>query len=551
MAMPINYLTHDDLVRMGIAPQQARSIIELRDKLGNITREALESCAIPGALELVEKFIFCPRFVEAVPSTPLTPSGPGQPDAEGEDFCIRSEVGSTPGGDIKIGGEEEEGQAPEAPLYPHDVYPPPKEGRTQKTPPYDRATHPPSEPQHSRINGHRPAPRRAPHKSDPGRTYRGYGPSQDASASDSQEYEGVPRGREENQRYRAPQNRRGHEQEYDAWDRDDYHPLPNKRSCRTGGKASRWDSPDVRRGRRKTRSPSPVRRADTPGTAPYRDRQGTKDLPQHTGYQPLPRSVTFDGTGNWKAFYRKFDAFANARRWSPDERLNQLCWCLERKASDFFELMMYGEPDLKYCEVLYRLTKRFDHQEPAEAAQLEFSTARQHTDESLSDWADRLNELCAHAFPDIPERALHRQMVLRLCQGCLDKEAGCYALDRHPSSMDDAVEAIRWYQHSRRAVYGKTRPPRAMVVHPRDEREPLVCTVDNTPLQYGREDPPKGSPTSNTEGRLSALEDVVQGLDKKLDKLGALEKELDKWAERRTTRSFGAVTSSSTQKNKC
>lgn len=46
-------------------------------------------------------------------------------------------------------------------------------------------------------------------------------------------------------------------------------------------------------------------------------------------------------------------------------------------------------------------------------------------------------------------------MVLRMCQGCVDKDAGYQALNQRPSTMEEAVEAIRWLQHAHGAMYGR------------------------------------------------------------------------------------------------
>ena len=184
-----------------------------------------------------------------------------------------------------------------------------------------------------------------------------------------------------------------------------------------------------------------------------------------SGYEPLPKSLTYNGTGNWRAFLRKFDSFAKVMQWSYAQRLDELRWCMEGRANDFIDLVLGREPRLNYLEVVERMERRFDYQEPPESAQLEFSTARQGANEPLLDWADRVYVLAARAFPGVQEAYRQRQAVLRLCQGCADKEAGCYALDCQPVTIDEAIEAmLNWYQHSRRVFYGRARPAKVMAL---------------------------------------------------------------------------------------
>ena len=526
--MPINYLSHADFVHMGILPEQATKILDLRSKHGNITQELFESSDIPGAQDIVGKFIFFPLMEQTPPAMP-GPSASSPLDAEDE-FFVRSEVGSSQDGDAKGVSGDGGGQARGASPYPHDVYPPPREGhkgpintgfpsprsrtrgasRASRDPhdvyPPPREDPPdmtnadyPSVSQRHAFNGHRSAQRRGSRENKLGRPYNGYGPGYDPSASDSQEYEEVRVGQRGHQRHGTPRGVGTHA--------------------------------------------SPGRRGDAPDMAPHGKGRNLAD------FQPIPKTVNFNGTGNWHAFYRKFDALANTRCWSPAQRLTQLCWCLDGKASDFLEVMMNREPDLQFGEVLYRFTKRYGHQEPVEAAQVEFGSARQRTEETLSEWADRLNDVSGRAFPDVPERALQRQMVLRLCQGCIDKEAGCYALDRHPPDLDGAVEAIRWYQHSRRAVYGRNRQVKAIAFDSEDEGEPRVRRVDNPPFRRDRGGTFQGPPLTKLEGRVANLEGLVERIVKKLD---SLEKKLDSLApmekgpeqsERRTSHNAGVAPS--------
>ncbi|GFN86414.1 hypothetical protein PoB_001292000 [Plakobranchus ocellatus] len=47
-----------------------------------------------------------------------------------------------------------------------------------------------------------------------------------------------------------------------------------------------------------------------------------------------------------------------------------------------------------------------------------------------------------------------KQMVLKLCSGCIDREAGVHAAYMHPKSLDDAIRDILQFQFNHAAVYG-------------------------------------------------------------------------------------------------
>jgi hypothetical protein len=44
------------------------------------------------------------------------------------------------------------------------------------------------------------------------------------------------------------------------------------------------------------------------------------------------------------------------------------------------------------------------------------------------------------------------QATLRFCQGCYDMDAGQHACVQKPQSMEAAIDTLKWYQHSKKAV---------------------------------------------------------------------------------------------------
>ena len=138
-------------------------------------------------------------------------------------------------------------------------------------------------------------------------------------------------------------------------------------------------------------------------------------------------SLKFDGKSNWKAFYAKFSRYAEVSEWTEGECMDQLCWCLDGKASEQYALLVERNHDMAYKDLIIKIDKRFGFRELPEAAQVQFSNARQTPNELLEDWADRVLSLATKAFGDIPENHMYQQEVVRFCQGAADKEAGSYA----------------------------------------------------------------------------------------------------------------------------
>lgn len=151
----------------------------------------------------------------------------------------------------------------------------------------------------------------------------------------------------------------------------------------------------------------------------------------------------------------KFNRYADVSLWTTTERKDQLCWCLQGKASEFYTTIVSRDYDIDYFELIRKLEKRFNFVDLPETLQVQFMGAHQNATEKLEDRADRLLSLAMKAFRDLPEEHIYSQAVWRFCQGCCDKEAGQNAAMSRPKSMEEAIDKIKWYQHTTKAIYGK------------------------------------------------------------------------------------------------
>ena len=77
----------------------------------------------------------------------------------------------------------------------------------------------------------------------------------------------------------------------------------------------------------------------------------------------LPMSLKFDGKSNWKAFYAKFSRYAEVSEWTEGECRDQLCWCLDGKASEYYALLVERNQDMAYMDLIRKLEKRFGFRE--------------------------------------------------------------------------------------------------------------------------------------------------------------------------------------------
>ena len=167
----------------------------------------------------------------------------------------------------------------------------------------------------------------------------------------------------------------------------------------------------------------------------------------------IPRGLTFSGSGNWLAFKRKFMKFGEMSGWSEDQLGYALSWCLEGKAVDFYATITENDEHMQYSEIIRRLEVRFGEQDNEQTAQVVFLKARQLKGEKLKDWSDRVQSLGTKAFKGLPEAHGVNQMVVRFCQGLLDRAAGRHVGLQSPESLEQAVKMVRKYQQFADPMY--------------------------------------------------------------------------------------------------
>ena len=74
---------------------------------------------------------------------------------------------------------------------------------------------------------------------------------------------------------------------------------------------------------------------------------------------------------------------------------------------------------------------------------------------------------------------MYQQVVVRLCQGETDKEAGSYASIIRPKNIEEAIDKMRWYLHNYQAIFGRNprREVKQVSPGPHYGGEARVCVI--------------------------------------------------------------------------
>ncbi len=183
----------------------------------------------------------------------------------------------------------------------------------------------------------------------------------------------------------------------------------------------------------------------------YRAPRGSPGADRHARslIHSIPKGLKFTGKGSWKSFFTKFSGYARMANWSENEKLEQLCFCLEEKASEVYTQTRELQPRICFRDIILKLEKRFGFKELPETIQVEFQTAVQGSNEDLTDWADRAMHLASKAYVECPDDIQIKQGIMRFCQGCSDSQAGQQACLAKPATIEAALDIVKWYKHTR------------------------------------------------------------------------------------------------------
>ena len=197
----------------------------------------------------------------------------------------------------------------------------------------------------------------------------------------------------------------------------------------------------------------PYANMDLPPTPHLRDpRQGQVNT-------SLPKSLSFDGSGNFKTYRYQMEMFLKIQGIKdPEIQKYFIGLTLKGKPAIFFQRIQKRYQFRDGYQVMEALEDRFGVQKVQAAASISFHIASQMEGESAQDFEERLWDLADQAFPNMrDEDELERQIVLRFCLGLQDEDATRHLLRLNPQTLEDAMSIFELDNHAKKAK-AKLRP---------------------------------------------------------------------------------------------
>ena len=170
---------------------------------------------------------------------------------------------------------------------------------------------------------------------------------------------------------------------------------------------------------------------------PAQQRETTK-LPIFTGKEP------------WNVWFNRFTEVADRRRWSEDDRLDEILPRLQGAAGEFVFGQLRREVRTNYSQLVSQLNSRFRVVVTKKTYGAQFSHLSQKSSESVEEYAAELKRLYDKAHANRDEETRHEDLLRKFLDGLYDEKARFQVeYVKEPRDIDEAVYQVVDFQETR------------------------------------------------------------------------------------------------------
>ncbi|CAG2231769.1 unnamed protein product [Mytilus edulis] len=166
-----------------------------------------------------------------------------------------------------------------------------------------------------------------------------------------------------------------------------------------------------------------------------------------------PKMSTFDGKADWRPYFAQFCHIAKRCKWSEQQKLDNLIVCLRDKALKFYSSRPVEIKD-NFQVLCKKMNDRFGRKDLPHILRRQLQEAKQGSDESLEEFADKVQELATDGYPESPDYFIQIVAVDAFLKGCAEKQAALVAMDKNPSSLNEATQYMKSAITNQRLIMG-------------------------------------------------------------------------------------------------
>lgn len=149
----------------------------------------------------------------------------------------------------------------------------------------------------------------------------------------------------------------------------------------------------------------------------------------------------------------QFSHIANKYKWDKQQMLDKLIECLRDKALKFVSTRQ--EAVQKDVDLLAeKLNQRFGNKNLPHTIRRQLQEIKQLADESIEEFSEKIQEMAADGYINTPEHVIETISVDAFLKGCLDKKAALFAMEKNPSTIDQALQYVKSSIHNQKILLG-------------------------------------------------------------------------------------------------
>ena len=181
--------------------------------------------------------------------------------------------------------------------------------------------------------------------------------------------------------------------------------------------------------------------------------------------------------------------------WNDREKLDRLIECLREKALKFFSSRPENvQKDFKLlCQ---KLRERFDKKDQPHIIRRQLQEIQQNTEETIEEFAERIEELSTEAYPDTPDFFRNTITIDAFLRGCTEKRAALVTLDKDPKTLDEAVQYLKGAITNQKLIMGSKRDVRRVTFEEGEKMDAEVRMINKSVQRT----------TPSLESRITSLE---------------------------------------------
>ncbi|MEX1349620.1 MAG: hypothetical protein AB1Z31_18025, partial [Desulfobacterales bacterium] len=192
----------------------------------------------------------------------------------------------------------------------------------------------------------------------------------------------------------------------------------------------------------------------------------------------IPRGLSFDGTGHWSTFKRKFLYWSDWLKLSEPDKLFCLIHCLSGDAGELFATVDERGGLLTFNTLMDMLEQAYGNIQTDLMSQQVFEHAVQSKNETLQQWADRIQRLGYQAFKALPSEYETLKVVDKFCSGLYHKEM-MYDISLHrPKTLPEALQLAMFSETIFKNMLSEDKPSVSKVRYVSSEFEPSFDEFD-------------------------------------------------------------------------